>query len=187
MHLPIIVLLVMFAPQTASPPATVDDETCLACHREDGLSLQTGDGASVSLRVDADQPVGVGARETRLRGLPHRHERSAASGTDVRERAGPQAGARRTVPPVPLRELYEDARQRAPAGGRTRRSHGAGLRGLPRVARRQARRGAARRRLPHLRDVPRGDRDGVRAQRARPRADAGKQRRAGLHRLPPRA
>ena len=53
MHLPIIVLLLLFGPQTASPPATVDDETCLACHREEGLSLQTADGATVSLRVDA--------------------------------------------------------------------------------------------------------------------------------------
>ena len=87
---------------------------------------------------------------------------------EIRVEAEPRHRAHRAVPHVPFRQLREDARQRPPAGRRARRSHGAALRGLPRLARREETVHAANARVADLREVPRGRRRRLREERARP-------------------
>jgi predicted CXXCH cytochrome family protein len=48
----VIAVLALAAPQTA-PSAQPDAETCLACHSDPSMTIQTADGSTVKLHVDA--------------------------------------------------------------------------------------------------------------------------------------
>jgi hypothetical protein len=95
----------------------------------------------------------------------------AASGADVRVAPRPHRRARRTVPAVPLRQLHQDARQRAPAAWRAAISPRP-LRGLPRVARHQKASTPRTRYRRRARDATKGVPRPTR-ERARPRAHRG--------------
>jgi hypothetical protein len=54
MHLPALLGTVLLLSQAPAPTPAIDNDTCLACHTDAGLSVKTRDGASLSLQVPAD-------------------------------------------------------------------------------------------------------------------------------------
>lgn len=54
MYLSALLGTVLLLSQAPAPPPAIDNETCLACHTDAGLSVKMRDGASLSLQVPPD-------------------------------------------------------------------------------------------------------------------------------------
>src|SRR6266567_5723120 len=129
MCLPVVLgALFIMSQAGAQPPATpvnrsapvIDDQTCLSCHSDAGLSLTAHDGTALSLHIAQDAlaksvhaKIACADCHTGMAEIPH-PERSFASRREVA-----------LVLDAQCRRChfsnYEDARQRAPAGRRARR------------------------------------------------------------------
>lgn len=58
MFLPALVVALLMVPQGDAQAPPIDNQTCLACHGEAGVSLKTRDGVDVSLHVEAGALAG---------------------------------------------------------------------------------------------------------------------------------
>ena len=125
-------------------------------------------------------------RHAPLHRLPHRQGRLPARVEAVQDPARRDGGLLRAVQEVPLLELHQDARRRALPGGREGQPAGRALRRLPRFPRHRPSRRTADARLRDLLELPQEGLRGLQRQRAREGRHPGEQRRAGVHRLPPR-
>ena len=144
-------------------------------------------------RREAPAPRGPGhlrqvrpRRHAPLHRLPHRQGRLPPRVEAVQDPTRRDGGLLRAVQEVPLLELHEDPGRRSlPAGGEGQPA-GRALRRLPRLPRHRPPGRAPHPRLRDLLELPQEGLRGLQGQRARQGRHPGEQRRAGVHRLPPR-